>query len=77
MSVSGYRNFDSGHYTVNLDGADVIEYNGQSSWTEPTMLFFQTGLDPDVTHDLRITNNEDRLLAIGAVNITTVSGIRP
>ena len=33
-----------------------------------------TGLDPERTHSLIITNAEDQLLAVGLINTTSVSG---
>ena len=34
-----------------------------------------TGLDPEHTHSLTITNAEDHLLAVGHINTTSVSGV--
>jgi len=57
---------------VQLDN-DSITLNGESSSREATTLFFRTGLNNSVPHTLTITNAEDRLLAIGSINVTTAS----
>jgi hypothetical protein len=71
--VSGLRDYTSGRYNVSLDG-QTFTFNAQSPWKESTVLFFRTGLNPDMSHELIITNVEDKLLAIGAINVTTISG---
>lgn len=39
------------------------------------MLFYTTGLDPEQTHSLIITNAQNSILAIGYINTTSVSGV--
>ena len=74
VSVFGLRDTITGYYNVTLDG-ETTQYTAQSIWEEGTVLFYMTGLDPGRTHSLIITNAEDNLLAIGYINITSVSGI--
>lgn len=73
VSVSGFRDISSGNYTIQLDD-ETFTFDGESSWKEATQLFFQTGLDPTTSHQLTITNVDNRLLAVGSINVTSVSG---
>jgi len=73
ISVFGLRDPTAGHYNITLDG-ETTQYNAQSVWKEGAVLFYTTGLDPERTHSLIITNAEDHLLSIGYVNTTLVSG---
>lgn len=57
---------------MQLDNETVI-LNAATSFKEATTLFFRTGLNDSFVHTLTITNEDDSLLAIGSVNITTVS----
>jgi hypothetical protein len=70
VTVFGFRDITSGAYSVKLDN-DTIALNGSSSAREATTLFFRTGLNSSVQHTLTITNEDERLLAIGSINITT------
>lgn len=70
VSVAGFRDFNSGSYSVTVDG-EVSVFNAQSSFREPTTLFFVTGLGADAIHNLTVVNLENRLLAIGSINVTT------
>ncbi|KZT29142.1 hypothetical protein NEOLEDRAFT_1167157 [Neolentinus lepideus HHB14362 ss-1] len=73
ITVSGFRNEGSGHYNVTLDGV-TTSYDGQSSFTEPALLFYATGLNSSMSHSLTFTNADNRTTAIDSVNITTISG---
>lgn len=73
ISVSGLRDPTAGHYSVTLDG-ETTQFNAQSAWKEATVLFYMTGLDPEHPHSLIITNAGDHMLAVGHINITSVSG---
>jgi hypothetical protein len=59
---------------VTLDG-DTTTFDGRSTFAQPTVLFFQSGLDSRKVHSLTITNAASALLMIGAVDVTTSSGI--
>ncbi|KAH9956876.1 hypothetical protein BC827DRAFT_1228632 [Russula dissimulans] len=72
VQVLGFRDATSGRFSVQLDN-DSVTLNGESSSREATTLFFRTGLNNSIPHTLTITNAEDRLLAIGLVNVTTAS----
>lgn len=72
VTVSGLRDFTFGRYNVTLDG-ETAELDAQSFWREETTLFFKTGLDPNSPHTMIITNAENRSLAIGAINVTSIS----
>jgi len=74
VSVFGLRDHTAGVYNVTLDG-ETTQYNAQSAWKEGTVLFYTTGLDPERTHSLIITNAENNLLAVGYINTTSVSGV--
>ena len=70
VSVSGFRDFNSGDYSVTVDG-QVSVFQGQSSFREPATLFYMAGLSADTVHNLTVVNLQDRLLAIGSINVTT------
>lgn len=72
MSISGFQDFNSGHYSVTVDG-EVSVFNAQSSFREPTTLFYMSGLSADTIHNLTVVNLENRLLAIGSINVTTIN----
>lgn len=74
VSVFGLRDTIAGCYNVTLDG-QTTQYDAQSVWEEGTVLFFSTGLDPERTHSLIITNAGNNILAIGYINTTSVSGV--
>ena len=72
MSVSGFRNFTSGSYSVAVDDVKSV-YNAQSSFLQPTTLFYMAGLGTDIVHNLTVINLENRMLAIGSINVATVN----
>ncbi|KAI9507911.1 hypothetical protein F5148DRAFT_46156 [Russula earlei] len=72
ITVFGFRDATSGEFSVQLDNDSII-LDGASSSRDATTLFFKTGLNNSVPHTLTITNAEDRLLAIGSINITIAS----
>lgn len=74
VSVFGLREPDSGYYNVTLDG-ETTQYEAQSVWVEGAVLFYMTGLDPERTHSLTITNAANNRLAVGYINTTSVSGV--
>jgi hypothetical protein len=70
ITIFGFRDATAGRFSVKLDN-DTVVLNGASSTKEATTLFFRTGLNNSVEHTLTITNVDERLLAIGSINITT------
>ena len=72
VTVFGFRDATSGAFSVQLDNA-TFALNGASSSREATTLFFSSGLNESVPHTLTITNEDDHLLAIGFINVTTAS----
>lgn len=72
VTIFGFRDADAGQFTVRLDN-DSVTLNGASSTREATTLFFRTGLNNSVPHTLTITNDNESLLAIGSINVTTAS----
>ncbi|KAI0001361.1 hypothetical protein BJV74DRAFT_882588 [Russula compacta] len=72
VTVFGFRDATSGAFSVRLDNA-TFALNGASSSRDATTLFFSTGLNESVPHTLTITNENDNLLAIGFINVTTAS----
>jgi hypothetical protein len=72
VTVFGFRDSTSGKFSVQLDNESSIVLNGESSSKEATNLFFRSGLNNSL-HTLTITNVEDRLLAIGSINVTAAS----
>lgn len=73
LYVNGFRDLTSGQYNVTLDGQTTM-FNAQSSFREESLLFYATGLDNKASHDLHIVNAGDSLLAIGDIQVVTVSG---
>ncbi|KAJ3535213.1 hypothetical protein NM688_g7009 [Phlebia brevispora] len=69
----------SGAYNITLDNETPQSLSARSSFNSSTVLFFRTGLDPTVTHQLTIENvgasaeGEGTFLAIGSVNVTYVA----
>lgn len=57
---------------MKLDNDSVVTLNGASSAEVATTLFFSTGLNNSF-HTLTIANEDDSLLAIGSINVTTAS----
>ena len=70
VTVFGFLDTTAGRFSVQLDN-DTVTLNGASSAKEATELFFRTGLNNSVPHTLIITNLDERLLAIGSINVTT------
>jgi hypothetical protein len=65
---------DAGNFSVALDN-DTTTLSARSSFSQPDVLFFSaTGLDPQSTHELTITNLEDKELSIvvGGFQVTSV-----
>jgi hypothetical protein len=71
VTVFGFRDTTSGRFSVKLDNESVI-LNGASSAEVATTLFFRTGLNNSF-HTLTITNEDNGLLAVGSINVTTAS----
>ena len=71
VTVFGFRNATSGNFSVKLDN-DTVTRNGASSAEVATTLFYSTGLNNSF-HTLTITNEDDSLLAVGSINVTTAS----
>jgi hypothetical protein len=71
----------SGSYNISFDNGPSETLSARSSFnlSSSTVLFFRTGLDPDVEHRLDIvnagsyTNGEGSLLIVGSVNVTAVT----
>ncbi|TFY75109.1 hypothetical protein EWM64_g8903 [Hericium alpestre] len=72
VAVNGFRDAQSGQYSVTLDNQTRV-LDGRSSFKEHATLFFATGLDPTMPHQIAVINNESRLLSIGSVNVTSVA----
>jgi hypothetical protein len=72
VTIFGFRDANSGRFTVRLDN-DSVTFNAASSTKEATTLFFRTGLNNSIPHTLTITNDDDNLLAIGLINVTLAS----
>lgn len=82
MGLTGLTTPDSGGFNVSLDSRDPVNLSGRASFTssEPTLLFFRTGLDPSVMHTIEVINagptgagdGAGSLLVLGAVNVTTI-----
>ena len=81
MTLAGLTTPHSGSYNISLDNGPPETYSALSSFnlSSPTVLFFRTGLDPAVVHQLDIVNagaaadGEGSLLALSSVNVTTVA----
>ncbi|KAF7301761.1 hypothetical protein MIND_00741700 [Mycena indigotica] len=57
FAVHGSLNFGHGLYSVSVDNSVPQQMNGSTFWLVPdTVLFFQSGLDPDRSHSVNITN---------------------
>ncbi|KAK7023137.1 hypothetical protein R3P38DRAFT_3317360 [Favolaschia claudopus] len=57
VAVHGSTNFGHGLYSVSLDNEAPKTYNGSTFWlVADTLLYLQSGLDPNSTHHLNITN---------------------
>ena len=82
--LSGLTTPSSGSYNVTLDSSPQESFNAGSPFTssEPTVLFYRTGLDSSVPHVLEIINigdmveegqssDQGTLLVVGPVNVTS------
>ena len=58
MTLAGLTTPNSGSYNISLDSGPPETYSALSSFnlSSPTVLFFRTGLDPAVVHQLDIVN---------------------
>jgi hypothetical protein len=73
VALTGFHGPDSGNYSVQLDGNTTTTFTAAaSSFKEPTTLFFAAGLGPGA-HNMTVINLSDRQLAVGAINVTTIS----
>lgn len=80
MTLAGLTTPHSGSYNISLDDNPPETFSAFSSFnlSSPTLLFFRTGLDPAVVHQLDIVNagaaadGEGSLLILSSVNVTTV-----
>ena len=82
VGLTGLTTPDSGAYNVTLDSEEPVTLTGRASFTssEPTLLFFRTGLDPSVMHSIEVVNagpssaeqGAGSRLVLGAVNVTTI-----
>ncbi|KAI0084910.1 hypothetical protein BDY19DRAFT_1050965 [Irpex rosettiformis] len=78
--LSGLTTPLSGSYNISLDNTHPpTTFSAHSSFnaSSPTVLFYATGLDPAVVHELQVVNigtsseGEGSLLVLGSVNVTT------
>ncbi|KAI0305489.1 hypothetical protein B0F90DRAFT_1698461 [Multifurca ochricompacta] len=76
VTVFGFRDATSGKFSVRLDN-DSVTLNGASSSKDATTLFFRSGLNDTLPHTLTITNEDNGLLAIGSINVTTAHSNSP
>lgn len=79
VTLSGLTTPSSGSYNITLDNEPTIKLSARSSSNASTLLFFRTGLDPEVPHQLNIINvgatadGEGTLLIVGSVNVTSAA----
>lgn len=81
MTLAGLTTPQSGSYNISLDNGPPETLSAHSSFnlSSPTLLFFRTGLDPNVAHQLDVVNagaladGQGSLLILGSVNVTTVA----
>lgn len=81
MTLAGLTTPLSGAYNISLDNGPPETFFARSSFnlSSPTLLFFRTGLDPSIEHQLDIVNAgastdaQGSLLIISSVNVTTVA----
>ena len=81
MTLAGLTTPHSGSYNISLDNEQQETLSARSSFnlTSPTILFYKTGLDPDVVHQLNVVNagpssgGQGSLLILGSVNVTTMN----
>ncbi|EKM54681.1 uncharacterized protein PHACADRAFT_210467 [Phanerochaete carnosa HHB-10118-sp] len=80
VTLAGLTTPLSGSYNISLDNGAPETFSARSSFnlSSPTLLFFRTGLNAGVVHQLDIVNAgasagaQGSLLIIGSVNVTTV-----
>ena len=64
---------------MTLDEGTPSTFSAHSSFNSSTILYYRTGLDAQVTHQLQIVNagasagEEGTLLVVGSINVTTVA----
>ncbi len=64
FSLRGTTSPSAGRFTVNVDG-ETTTLSGQSSFTNPdALLYFISGMNASMTHDILIMNDEDRDLTV-------------
>ncbi|EJT96817.1 hypothetical protein DACRYDRAFT_112434 [Dacryopinax primogenitus] len=52
----GKVSYDSGPFTIQLDGQSSVWNNSDLWWEEQQVLFFQSGLDPTTQHTIGVSN---------------------
>lgn len=59
IAIQGFTSINSGSYTVVLDKDTPFTASARSSFnaSTPSTLFYRTGLDPNVMHDIEIVNS--------------------
>ncbi len=68
----------SGSYNISLDNEPPSTLSARSTFNDSTLLFYQTGLDPNILHQLDILNlgalgdEQGAFLVVGSVNVTCV-----
>ncbi|KDQ21714.1 hypothetical protein BOTBODRAFT_141816 [Botryobasidium botryosum FD-172 SS1] len=71
--IEGLTNRDHGRFNVTLDG-NTTTINGYSPWAVSTLLYAQAGLDPNLIHELMLTNiDEGKSFIMDTINITNLS----
>ncbi|KAF4598047.1 hypothetical protein EYR38_006441 [Pleurotus pulmonarius] len=64
FSLRGTTSPSAGRFTVHVDG-ETTTLSGQSSFTNPdALLYFISGMNASMTHDILIINDEDRDLTV-------------
>ncbi|TRM69372.1 hypothetical protein BD626DRAFT_473852 [Schizophyllum amplum] len=76
--IRGRTSTNASRYNVTLDGR-TAQLSARSSFTkQDTLLFYATGLDPNVTHTVDIVNDQDgALLAVNSDGFSIVSVSSP
>ncbi|KAF9227156.1 hypothetical protein BS17DRAFT_775055 [Gyrodon lividus] len=77
ITIYGLISSYSGNYTVTLDNV-TTSLSAQSSYNDSdTLLFYSTNLPQDILHQVTVTNQEDRTLAlrVGGMNVTAFGNI--
>lgn len=77
--LSGLATPLSGSYNVTLDEGTPTTFSAYSPFNSSTILYYRTGLDAQVTHQLQIVNagalagEDGTLLVVGSINVTTMA----